>query len=127
MWGQAHRARAAVTVTDKTNEGPRPVASLRVARAFVVSGLAALALVGCAQQPEPEPTAYAWGTVVNQDAYAALMVEVLGDHNDADELMYIVCSAQQSPQQLIDRAPRAATMTRLAVLAGCPERKDWRS
>lgn len=94
--------------------------------------LGAVLLAGCGtaspEQPAtatPTPSAYTWGTVVDQHAYVGLLAMVGGDHGDADQMAYTVCTSTLTPQELIDGTTGTTAYVRMAVLAACPDRKDW--
>lgn len=96
--------------------------------ASVPAAIGAVLLAGCGtaspEQPAtatPTPSAYTWGTVVDMDAYGDLVDLV---HGDPDELIYDTCQVD-SPRLLIEQGPQYARQIKLAVMAGCPDRKDW--
>lgn len=93
------------------------------------AALAGLLLAGCGSSPavrtpvSPTPIA-----VADWDAYADLIDALDAEGyqgRDADTWIEQVCTSVLTPQEAIEAAPAMARMTRLAVMAGCPDRKDW--
>lgn len=85
--------------------------------------LAGLLLAGCGSsavvESTPTPTK-------DQAAYSAL-VALAGDTSLADRMIDNVCTSKLHPQDFVDQVDGSETWVHLAVLSGCPERKDWTS
>lgn len=91
----------------------------------IAIALLLLSVTGCTQEsvPAPSRTGYAWGTIVDQGAYQLLIKDI--GYPESDSFMNTVCTSVLTVKEMDKAQPALVDTIHLAVLAGCPERRDW--
>ena len=85
--------------------------------------LVGLVLAGCGSTTSTAPTPTPTRTY--DESTMALLAPFAHDRAEVEHFVDSVCTSVDSPQQLIDATHASAVLVRLAVVAGCPDRKDW--